>query len=349
MALRLLVVGSLPPPIGGATVSLLRFVETLRQSLGVELRVIDTAGGRRAGVRRGLGTALELARAVAASDVVSVHVSPTGLTTLALACVAAARALGRPVIVRVFGGGGHTAVRGASRLVADRVLRGADLYLVETKALVARAREDGFTNVRFFPNTRPRTSVAPRPIGGDCRRFVFVSHIKPSKGVLEIIEAGERFGNDVTVDVYGTFHDGMDESVFRGLKRVRYCGVVQPENLASLLVGYDAVLLPSYHAGEGYAGIVIDAFGAGLPVICSRWLSLPEIVDESCGQLVPPKSADALFGAMSRLVDDAALFEQLTRGAHARRDALTTEIWTAKFIEMCREIVDAHAARRRAR
>lgn len=339
--LVILVVGTLPPPIGGTTVSLQFFVETLRTIEGIDVRVVNTGGIRKAGPKgafRALDIAKEMLTAAASSDIVTLHISPTALATLGVVAVMAARLLRRPLVVHLYGGTGLADQDGAVKLLLKWVLRQADAYLAETKELVRLAATDGIPDAMYFPNVRP-LSKKWRPYDGrPCRRFVFISHIKPSKGVLDIIAAAERFDESVAVDIFGTFHDGLSESIFAGLKRVHYGGVVNPENLSDVLCNYDAVLLPTYHAGEGYPGIILDAYNVGLPVIVTRWRALPEIVDDSSGLLVEPKDPDGLFAAMNTLVKDQHLYARLCAGAVQKRDEFSNTTWAQRFVDLCRKL-----------
>jgi poly-gamma-glutamate synthesis protein (capsule biosynthesis protein) len=116
-----------------------------------------------------------------------------------------------------------------------------------------------------------------------------------------------------------------------------YRGVVPPKEVTSVLSGYDALLLPTYHDGEGYPGVVLEAFGVGIPVICTRWRALPEIVDETCGLLVEPRDSESLLEAMTKLVSDPELHARLCKGAAARAERFSSAHWSERFIEYCRE------------
>jgi glycosyltransferase involved in cell wall biosynthesis len=162
--------------------------------------------------------------------------------------------------------------------------------------------------------------------------------VRPTKGIGEVIEAAERFGDEVSVDVYGPFLDGLTEDIFQGRKRVRYHGILPSDNVVDTLRGYDALLLPTYWRGEGYPGIIVEAYIAGIPVITTKWAAVPEIVDESCGLLIEPRDVDALHAAMQSLVDDPALLDRLRTGAIAKRSFFDSAVWTQKFVDYCHEL-----------
>ena len=50
---------------------------------------------------------------------------------------------------------------------------------------------------------------------------------------------------------------------------------------ASHLKKYFALLFPTYFHGEGFAGCLIDAFFAGIPVIATDWLYNKDIINNS--------------------------------------------------------------------
>jgi glycosyltransferase involved in cell wall biosynthesis len=187
----------------------------------------------------------------------------------------------------------------------------------------------------------PAEPAPPRP----ARRFVYVGHVKTTKGLREILTAAEKLpAQDCTVDVYGPFSDGFSEREFEGNTRVTYHGVLTPDQVIPTLRRYDVVLLPTYHFGEGYPGVVLVAYAAGLPVIASRWRSIPEIVEEGVsGLLVEPRDADDLARAMNRLCEDPECLRVLIQGACALAQRFRSELWTDEFIWICRQVLAEHA------
>lgn len=342
---RLLLVGPTPPPLGGTTVSFQRLVDSLSGRGDVSIEVVETTGVRGRGPSRALRFVQRLRRAVARTDVVSVHVTITGLPTLGPLAVLLASRARKPLIVRKFGGTDLSDSSAARRALILWALRRADLYLAQTHALVEEAGRFGLRNVVWFPNSRPMPELPDESPGRRvCRRFVFLGQVHRRKGIEELIEAGEALPSDVLVDVFGPLEFDVDESAFSDLGRVRYRGVVAPERVHETLLSYDALVLPSYHPGEGYAGAVLEAFAAGLPVVCTRWRALPEIVDSSSGILVEPRDAGSLFRAMKKLVDDPNLYAELRAGVLRRRVVFSDELWHERFVEHCRNTLASSSA-----
>ena len=72
---------------------------------------------------------------------------------------------------------------------------------------------------------------------------------------------------------------------------------------------------------EGVSLTILEAMAAGLPVVATRVGGTPEVLDDSCGVLVPPREPAALAGALVRLVEDPE--RRASLGIAARRRAET--------------------------
>lgn len=66
----------------------------------------------------------------------------------------------------------------------------------------------------------------------------------------------------------------------------------------------------------------IEALGAGLPVVATALGGAIEIVDQTCGVLVPPNDVEALAAALAQLIDDAGARRRLGAAGPARAAAL---------------------------
>lgn len=343
MSVRILLIGTLPPPVGGTTVSLSHLVRALAGREDVRIRVVNTGGirgTRHQGALPFMRVLRKTAAEVRAVDVVTLHVGLHALPLVGPFVLMMCRLFGKPLIIRRFGGMDHRQLKGVSYRVANWLVRRADLYLVQTKALKRRAIDAGLERVEWFPTSRPLSAPGclPGQVKTTCKRFVFLGHIRATKGITELIAAADRLPEDVSVHVYGPFYDGLNENIFSPCKRVQYCGVVEPDTVPEVLSRHDALLLPTYYEGEGYPGVILEAFNAGLPVITTLWKEIPEIVDETCGILIPPRDAEALFQAMSALVDDELFYSKLCRGAMEQRTQFDFEQWTEYFVGLCQNL-----------
>lgn len=354
--LRILLIGPLPPPLGGTTVSFRQLIRELGAKDGLAFEVMDTSRGERGGFIASQWAALRVASRllplVRRADVVTFHASTEATVRFGPVVMAVCRLLGRPLIVREFGGSFHRdyeAMGRLSRRVVHRLLRRSHV-LFQTHLLLDYFRER-FPGSRcsWYSNSRPLDGrFAPVEVGEGRRRFVFVGHVKPEKGVRELVEAGRLLsGRDVEIDVYGPLLEGVSEQDFSGQEVVRYRGVLPPERVGDTLRGYDALLLPSYHYGEGYPGVILEAYAAGIPVVATDWMAIPEIVDAGVsGLLIEPRRPEAIVEALTGLMDQPARLGALREGARRMAERFASTRWTDAFVEICRREAEGHAPRR---
>lgn len=98
--------------------------------------------------------------------------------------------------------------------------------------------------------------------------------------------------------------------------RVRFLG--QRSDVPSLLAAADIFSQPNIGA-ESFGIVFIEALAAGLPVITTALGGPREIVDESCGFLVPPGDPHLLAASLRRLIDSSELRSKL--GQHGPQRA----------------------------
>jgi glycosyltransferase involved in cell wall biosynthesis len=97
--------------------------------------------------------------------------------------------------------------------------------------------------------------------------------------------------------------------------RVRWLG--ERHDVRRLLAAAD-IHCQANVAPEPFGIAYVEALAAGLPVVASCSGGAIEIVDESCGVLVPPGDSTALAAALERLIVDRPLRAKLAGGAPPR-------------------------------
>ncbi len=115
----------------------------------------------------------------------------------------------------------------------------------------------------------------------------------------------------------GPLRKDLHEEVERlGLKeRVRFLSFV--EDIQRFLVGIDIFVLPSLY--EGLPFVLLEAMGAGRPVIATTVGGIPEVVmDGVTGILVPPKDPLALSRAMGYLLENRKVATEMGRKGRER-------------------------------
>ncbi len=341
--MNLLLIGPLPPPVGGATVLFKQLVDDLQGRDKICIRVIDvsrpTIGGLH-NVVYALRCLVLLLRHLPWASVLTFQTSLKGAVTFGPVVHVVSRVFRRKWIFRGFGGGvdtWHRNAAGLSRRLFDLTVLQADALLLERKASVQYFQGRSRSSIHWYPNSRRRDGRATvaRSSTHIRRRFVFVGHVKPAKGIGELIMASKMLAaTGIVVDVYGPLQDGVSHSWFAD-SPARYCGPIAKEDVIPILAGYDALVLPTYAEIEGYPGVILEAYCAGIPVIATRWGGIPEIVTAETGILVEPRDVADLARAMQTLIDSDCLLSKLRDGARANAAEFDADRWTQYFIDLC--------------
>jgi glycosyltransferase involved in cell wall biosynthesis len=82
----------------------------------------------------------------------------------------------------------------------------------------------------------------------------------------------------------------------------------------------DVMVLASLR--ETYGMAVAEGLARGLPVVATATGSIPALVDDEAGLIVPPGDRLALADALSRMIDDAAFRARSVAGARRVRERL---------------------------
>jgi len=186
--------------------------------------------------------------------------------------------------------------------------------VVEGTGMRTTLLQAGFRGtVHVVPNFKqfPKNLALPTKNKGTFK-FLFLSRIHPDKGVGEIFAASrllEEWGiKDFSVTFYGPIEKNYREYFESALgANMTYGGVLDimndNENAYNILAGFDAMLFPTYWKGEGFPGVLVDAFVAGLPVIATDWNMNTEVIKhEQNGLLIPARDFNALANAMRQLI-----------------------------------------------
>lgn len=347
--MKLLLIGPLPPPLGGATILFKQLVDDLSCKSSVAVTTINTSRirtGKFSNLLHALWALIEMTKFILKIDVVSFHTSKRGALLFGPLVWLVCRIFGKKWIFRGFGGNFDEYYKNLSNLtkfIFKVTVLQADILLFETKSTVKYFKNIVNRPVLWYSNSR-RFSRIDHEFHNNrsgAQRFVYVGHVTASKGINEIIEAGEMIDDTIDIDIYGPLMEGMKEENFHG-KKTRYMGILQPEKVMETMKQYDALLFPTYYKGEGYPGVILEAYFAGLPVITTRWRAIPEIVDSSSGILIEPKNSKQLAEAMQQLIQSGQQMQELRLGAISMARRFSSEIWTKYFLEINQKLAGAN-------
>lgn len=213
-------------------------------------------------------------------------------------------------------------------------LKKSDVVFFETHYLVKFFKK--YNGATFwFPNVRRESFYC----ANECfsRKFVFIGQVRGTKGINELLTVFPKLKDGTILDIYGPIYREYDEKNFNK-SNIKYKGLINAPDVPEILSRYNVLVLPTYHKGEGYPGIIIEAYSVGIPVIATNLRGIQEIVSESSGVLIEPKSPDQLLAAIKKF--NHSNYKLLSIGARQQFDNFETKCNTREFLKKIREIVD---------
>lgn len=208
-------------------------------------------------------------------------------------------------VIRKFAGNFDELYKNSNRITKSflkLVISKADIVLWESNALVSFGGKMN-SHSYWFPNVRFPSENHRNPERKYSYKFVFISRVEKEKGVLELVKCISDLGLPYYLDIYGPLKD-INSNDLQSVN-VSYKGTLSPENVSKTLCEYDVLCLPTYWDGEGYPGIIIEAFSAGLPVISTFKGGIPELIENNFnGFLIKPKDILDLRNAIIKFSED---------------------------------------------
>ncbi len=169
---------------------------------------------------------------------------------------------------------------------------------------------------RFRPQPPDAVAAVRARYGLPERYVLFVSTIEPRKNLSRLLAAFERVHAAGLADalvivgkrgwLFDAFFADLERSPVR--HAVLFPGFVPDADLPAVYAGAQVMAFPSEF--EGFGLPVLEAMACGAPVVCSNTSSLPEVAGDAA-LLVDPLDVSALTDALARVLQDAALREQM--------------------------------------
>lgn len=278
--------------LNGQTVKTKIVTEELQNQFGQDqVRKVDTHGG----AKTLLKAPFQVYSALKGSTNVLIFPAQNGLRVYAPLLSFFNRFFGRKLHYVVIGGWLPAFLKGRKHL--SGCLKRFDGIYAETDTMKTALEAQGFDNVFVMPNCKKLTVLSEDelvyPDGAPYRLCTF-SRVMKEKGIETAINAVETVNRELgytaySLDIYGQV-DSAQTEWFEKLKSkfpsyIRYCGLVSFDKSVEVLKDYFALLFPTHYEGEGFAGTLIDAFSAGVPVIASDWKYNVEVVNERVGYI----------------------------------------------------------------
>lgn len=168
---------------------------------------------------------------------------------------------------------------------------------VETNSMVEALHKINLYNTFLLPNCKDLKILSYDDLiyqYSEPFSLCTFSRVMKEKGVEEAIAAVKSINKSqgrivYTLDIYGQidteYADRFDKILATLPDYIKYKGCVPFNESTDILKNYYLLLFPTYYEGEGFAGTLIDAFAAGLPVVATNWRYNSEIVNKEVGFL----------------------------------------------------------------
>lgn len=371
---RLLLIGPLPPPLGGVQLVL---EMQLRSSLArdFDVHVVDTS-------KRQLRWAVEnptwktpfyfvrdlvrLGRALVRvrPQLALIHAAPSLSFLRDWVFMLVARLAGSKVVCH-YHGTLHARFpsfdtprgRRIGRLLMSAAHRVIVLGPTYQRRMAEAWRRD---DVAWAPNMADIALFRESPAGpapwlapGD-RAVLFVGRLSAPKGLYDLFDAVprvlERHPRAKFVLVGVAESDAMEpvvraEAQRRGIaSRLAFLGSLQGPEKAAAFVNAQMIVVPSWT--EAFPLVIPEAMAAGLPVISTAVGAIPDFVkDAEDGFLVPVRDAAALAERICRLLDDEDLRRRISARVRERAPReFGIEVGCAKVAQVLRSALPAARA-----
>jgi len=343
--LRILVVAQTPPPFGGQSVMTEYLLEGIYTNIElIHVRMNFSKELKFTG-RFHISKTWELIRVIVAiywmklrKSPVILYYPPAGPTILAIIrdiCIlGATRWLFRATVFHFHTGGICHFADSMNPLFRKL------FYLVFNKPDLAIYPSFGTPSVKsslhckreiVIPNGMPDVSGASINRSVNCNMSVsilFVSMLYERKGLFVAIQAVNELlmaGMNVELTCLGEWRSHrvrMQAEIMiqpENKSRFHFPGVQSGNAKWEYYRKADIFLFPSFAPGETFGVVLIEAMCFSLPVVTSRWGSIPEVVDEnSCAIICNPRDVTGCRDALARLVNDSDLRQRMGKTGRER-------------------------------
>jgi glycosyltransferase involved in cell wall biosynthesis len=157
-------------------------------------------------------------------------------------------------------------------------------------------------------------------------RLLFLSLCTREKGLFDVVEAVAGINRQlaqqssplrVQLDVAGKFWREAERLEFdrrivqpdlNGEPRagadpvVRYHGFVAGAEKSRLLGDCDCFCFPTYYQAESFGIVLVEAMAFGLPIVTTRWRTIPELLPPGYSGLVEPRSPEQIVTVLGSLL-----------------------------------------------
>lgn len=355
-AIRVALVGPLPPPAGGIASWTRRMLDSEELAGEVEFLHVDesVSGGRTVfgqGSKRSLvGEAKRCARiwkdlkAALERGAQVVHANvPASTTSLAreLVCALISKRAGVPFVIHLRCTVPITASRGVSRVLLGAILWTSTAAIVLNSSSEAFVRGVSKTPVYLIPNfvstneLERGKAVASKEKRGHLNRVLYAGGIVESKGAFDIVEVARALPG-VTFRMAGA---GRFPPYLEIPANVELLGQLDREALAEEYALADAFLFLTRFKCEGFSNSLAEAMCMGLPCVVTDWAANADMVGDGGGFVVGCGDVVAAVGALQALDDPELRAAMGKKNREKAADEYSERVVVARYLDVYKKVV----------
>src|SRR5690625_3915785 len=345
MSKRLLLIGLCPPPDGGTTLPFSLFSKYIKSEFGEEyaIKVINSNTGDKSSssglpflvVFRVLKLYLKIFWGGFFSNKIVVFGSQRFITFTGAALIILFKPLGKKVYLRVNGGAYDVFFQNSGffvRGIARRVLPKANRIIVQTRMVAKEMKSLWGNKVVDIPNYRELTGepFGVREFKDNKVNFIYTGIVREQKGIRHLVDSYLRMRDllsgsgresiKTSLDIYGEIHPDIegyvDHVISEGFLGINFKGALKNNLLKEEYFSADVFVFPTFWPTEGHSGSVVEAMMSGLPILCTSWRAMPEVVDDGVsGLFFKVGDVEELANLMYSMCINAELRKKLSEGA----------------------------------
>jgi len=197
------------------------------------------------------------------------------------------------------------------------------------QGLVAEDRVHCISNVVDDPLNGGLPSLLAEQSNTNKIHILYLANLLPEKGCFDVLAALRLLGKDsggwevrlvgpAAPDVEQRLRGEID-ALPEGSARVTLVGEITGKNKSEQYRWADIFVYPTRYPPEGQPLVLLEALGAGLPIVATRWAGIPDTVeDHREGLLIEPGDEHALAATLVRLSRDPGFRRSLGAAARVR-------------------------------
>ena len=169
--------------------------------------------------------------------------------------------------------------------------------------------------------------------------FLFVGRIVRDKGINELVKAFQHLRShnlNTRLLLVGAYEDSLDpisnetRQIIADNEGIEAVGVKRGDELLAYYAAADCFVFPSYR--EGFPNTVLEAGAMGLPSVVTDINGSREIINNGYnGLIVPPRDEQALFEAMTEMLENTEKRKKMATNARP----LIAQRFEASFVRAC--------------